>query len=825
MKRYYPSGSTPECAMRVRAIVEDEDGIIWMGSENGGLIRYDRSIGRHTRIPLPIETNNILALCADGPWLWVGSHSRKDPTIRLNRHTLKATAFPNLPKCLYYIYKDGEDWLFMSDDHALYHYNKRSNLLEEEEAISPAGFQYVNGIRGKDKELWLGGTGARVCRYKNGEITPLSDIVTDEEFKKLISYRNAAPKLVDSQGRLWVTLLDMGLYCVNTSDGTVRFYDITSGNHSADIFNIMEDREGILWITSGNGLIALSPENGKVSHYDDNDGILSAHFKSSSGIIASDGNLYAGLTEGMIVFDPVKFRSYPCEVKAPVFTGFKLKQSAENVADNSLNEYFEELEKGEISLSSSQNAFILGVSNMSYSIPRRSKLVYSLDNGKVWKDVENGKIEFSRLKHGDYTVKVRSMMSDGSLDEKESHIHIHIRVPRLLTAPFIAIYIFLLLIMLFSVAFFVRSASLRKAAEKAKLQAEVREAERQKELWSSKVEFLKGVAHDILNPLSMVKAPVESLLLRLGRSADATVVEEITTASRNADKLSEILESFINAQTDNNYIAPQSVISDKKDILAPRVNVPGTEKTILIVEKDPEILEFICTRLEEKYNVFPARNLKTAEEIIKTNIPDIVICDTDSGTTESYAFCTKLKSGTNTGHIPLVVISDNSGQKARVYAFNHGAEGFFSKPFSLSELMATINSLLGNRDKVKGSLSDRPSIMADKDFLDSLQKIMKAKLSDENLNVDILADEACMSTSGLFKRLKALTGTSPGEYITAYRMKEASTLIKDTNMSIDDISIKVGFRSHSYFSTCFKNNFGMSPKKYRQISTASNVNN
>ena len=109
-------------------------------------------------------------------------------------------------------------------------------------------------------------------------------------------------------------------------------------------------------------------------------------------------------------------------------------------------------------------------------------------------------------------------------------------------------------------------------------------------------------------------------------------------------------------------------------------------------------------------------------------------------------------------------------------------------------------------------------MVADRDFLDRIQSIMKSRMADESLTVDSLAADAFMSTSGLFKKLKALTGMSPGEYIVASRMKEAASLLKDTALAIDDVSIKVGFRSHSYFSTCFRKHFGMSPTKYRQLS-------
>lgn len=808
IKRFYPVGNNPVFGRRIREIVEDEDGVLWIGSENAGLIRYDPSTGDLRRIPLPLGTRNILALCVDGPWLWIGSYSRVDPTLRLDRRNYSVRAFPELPKCIYHMFKASDGTIFMSDDVAVYHYNSKTGELSREDRISPQGFQYVSGVSGEGSELWMGGTGSLLYSYKNGKLSAYTEVFPGD--------RNIYPKLMDHRSRLWFSPRDYGLFCLDTLSGERRQFNTFQHSGSQIIYTLSEDREGIIWITTGNGLVTLDPDNGKVFRYDSSDGILSGEFNEFSACISSQGILYAGLLDGMVAFDPVKFRSYPFEVHKPVFTSFSLIRSANDNFDTSYSDFAEDLESGHITLKATQNAFVLGVSAMTYSIPRRSKLVFSIDGGKAWEDVENGKIEFSRLKPGEYTLRVRSMMNDGTLDGKESILSVKVRVPLLVSLPFILLYVAALLVLIVSVWYYSRSRSLRKAAERARLDAEVREAERQKELWSSKVAFLMDVAHEIRNPLSLVKAPVESLRLRLGRSADATVVKEINTVSHNADKLSMMLDSLMNEHGTVPDFVCQS--PGNKDVTPPRINVPGTGKSILVIEADPELRDYLCTALEDTYNVYSADGFEIAQSIMNQTVPDIIICDIDTGGTEAFNFCSSIKNGSRTAHVPLVIISDVASQSARLEALDKGAEAFFAKPFSIAEVLGSISAILSNRDKVKASFSDRPAVMDDGNFLENLQSIMKARMSDENLTVDTLAADACMSSSGLFKRLKALTGMSPGEFITASRMKEAAFLMKNTALTIDDISIKVGFRSHSYFSTCFKNRFGMSPKKYRQLS-------
>ena len=112
--------------------------------------------------------------------------------------------------------------------------------------------------------------------------------------------------------------------------------------------------------------------------------------------------------------------------------------------------------------------------------------------------------------------------------------------------------------------------------------------------------------------------------------------------------------------------------------------------------------------------------------------------------------------------------------------------------------------------------------MAPTVFEDGHFEYIQEHLSDEDLNVDKLAAVACVSVSSLFKKMKATIGISPNEFITISRLKKAVELLKDDSLSIEQISIMVGFRSHAYFSTCFKKQFGVSPTKYRETDEKNN---
>ena len=823
MKFFSPDFPDSPYGRRIREIVEDEGGILWIGSENSGLMRYDIASGQFSRVPLPLLTHNILGLCIEGPYLWIGSYSRTDPTLRLDRRTLRTKAYPGLPKGIASIFKGDGDNVFLSDDQSIYVYNTKADSLRLFGTTLSASSKYTNNIYSKNGELWIGGAEDCLYRYSKGSVSPVKEIILeDDEGNSLPLRTSASPRLVDSEGKLWCSIGGIGLIRMDLQTGHARHYDFPESFGTPVIKKMLQDREGIIWIVSSRSLLVLDPENGEFFKYDKDDGLLSGEFNDASGLIASDGKLYTGLMDGMVSFDPVKFRNYPCKTRQPVFSGLDLMHSpSERTSSDSLD-FAPFYGEGTITLKAFQNAFTVSVSEMNYSIPHRSNLVYSLDDGRHWSEVLGGKIELSRLPSGRYNLRVRSKMSDGSLDDKESLLKIRILVPLLASTPFIVLYILLFVLILYTIVITTRRRSIKKTTAKARLEAEMVEARRQQELWASKVNFLNDMAHEIRTPLSLIKAPVESLETRLGKSADATVRNQIALVSRNADKLSSIMEQLLTENGRRDYISPErpDEVTHPAERLA-EITVRGARDLVLLVEKDAEMRQFLTLELEKTLDVAAARAAEDVWNILEKATPDAIVCDIDSGGSDAYLLVSKLKSDKTTETLPMIVLSDLQDQKSKVWAMQQGAEAFFSKPFSISELTSALDSLLDNRRKLRASLSEKQGPVPDEDFLPRLQSILKARLHDESFNVEQFASEAYMSLSSLFKKLKAATGMSPGEYITAFRMKEAARLMKDRSLTVDEISIRVGFSSQSYFSTCFKKHFGMSPKKYRQLSEPS----
>ena len=145
-----------------------------------------------------------------------------------------------------------------------------------------------------------------------------------------------------------------------------------------------------------------------------------------------------------------------------------------------------------------------------------------------------------------------------------------------------------------------------------------------------------------------------------------------------------------------------------------------------------------------------------------------------------------------------------------------------TKPFSIQELLVVVQNQLNLRDAIAESEGTSPEVGEQSTHEHNI-KVMKIvdeyvqqHLEDESLNVEKLAEIAYVSVSSLFKKMKATIGVSPNEFIMISRLKKATDLLKDESLSIEQVSIMVGFRSHAYFSTCFKKQFGISPSLYRE---------
>lgn len=242
---------------------------------------------------------------------------------------------------------------------------------------------------------------------------------------------------------------------------------------------------------------------------------------------------------------------------------------------------------------------------------------------------------------------------------------------------------------------------------------------------------------------------------------------------------------------------------------------------VLIIDDNIDIRTYLRSVLSEKYNVSEAANGKAGLELARKIVPDIVLSDIMMPVMDGLAFCQQLKTDKAISHIPVILLTARSLDEQRAEGYEHGADAYLSKPFSLRLLFSRIDNLIQSRKKLSKLFSnsdendafEKLSNETDKTFAVQLRKIIQDNLSDNEFNVERIGDEIGLSRVQLYRKVKALTGYSPVEMLRKARLTRARHLLQTTERTVSEVAYAVGFSTPSYFSKCYKDEFGESPKK------------
>ncbi|NDV82728.1 two-component regulator propeller domain-containing protein [Bacteroides sp. 51] len=246
--------------------------------------------------------------------------------------------------------------------------------------------------------------------------------------------------------------------------------------------------------------------------------------------------------------------------------------------------------------------------------------------------------------------------------------------------------------------------------------------------------------------------------------------------------------------------------------------------TILLVEDNEEMLSFILNRLKEQFTVETAVNGEEALEVLRNNYIDLVVSDIMMPVMNGYELCKEMKSDMELCHIPLIFLTAKNDLDSKINGLKIGAEAYVEKPFSYNYLKTQILSLLSNRKKEREAFSKRPFFpvnnmqmnKADEEFMNKVIQVIQDNITDDNFNVERMADILHMSRSSLLRKIKILFNLSPIDFIRLIRLKKAAELIQEGKYRIGDICYMVGINSSSYFSKLFLKQFGVTPKEFEK---------
>ena len=244
---------------------------------------------------------------------------------------------------------------------------------------------------------------------------------------------------------------------------------------------------------------------------------------------------------------------------------------------------------------------------------------------------------------------------------------------------------------------------------------------------------------------------------------------------------------------------------------------------VLIIDDNIDIRTYLRSVLSEKYNVSEASDGKVGLELARKIVPDIVLSDIMMPVMDGLEFCQQLKTDKAISHIPVILLTARSLDEQRAEGYEHGADAYISKPFSLRLLLSRIDNLIESRKKLnqtwsKGVEDDEIGNLSneiDKSFLKQLRKIIQENLSNSDLSVEKIGDEIGLSRVQLYRKVKALTGYSPVEMLRKARLMRARHLLQTTDKSVSEVAYAVGFSTPSYFSKCYKEEFDLQPAQER----------
>lgn len=346
----------------------------------------------------------------------------------------------------------------------------------------------------------------------------------------------------------------------------------------------------------------------------------------------------------------------------------------------------------------------------------------------------------------------------------------------------------------------------------------------------------KGAASGTGIGLALVKSFVElhhgeaRVESELGKGSDFIVVipREQEGDSQVIHNDVDIVDNSVNASASTGKnIVDESVLQYIDDGDRSRgkvqqlVNENTNRPTVLVIDDNTDIRQYERTLLQDEYVVLEAADGKEGLAVALKEVPDLVICDVMMPVMDGLEFTKQLKTNTATSHIPVIMLTAKNLEEHRAEGYEHGADSYITKPFHSKVLLARIENLLRQRQLLKnlyqGSKEAEKEISEahledrDKQFLKQLQAIIQKNLSDSEFGVENMGQQIGLSRVQLYRKVKAMTGSSVVDLLRKARLAKARRLLETRSMSVSEVAYEVGFSAPSYFTKCFKDEYGMLP--------------
>ena len=544
--RYFIGGKTyPEMlGNAVREICPDQYGNIWLGTEDNGIncynpasrriTNYSRSNPRH-----PLSATNIHGLLADGDKLWVGTFNTgidllDIPSGKVVKRYTHTNTHQQLPSDFVLCFCQlSDDEILIGTVAGLTCFHKKEKRFT---AWCPEIRSMVRQIyQDSQGDIWIATTSG-AYRY-TPSTQKLHHYTADRIRPDAIGDNSVTSIFEDSRRRIWVsTVYGFSLYNRQTDSFAPRI-TVENGLPSNIVYRMLEDNDGLFWMTTANGLVRFDPETQAMKTFSYTDGLPETQFNYSSAYKAPDGTFYMGTINGMIAFNPTDFKK---DTYTPPLYITRIEWQGKQANDPSYNMRAIR-EQGELKLPYNQSTFTLSYVALSYTSPDAIQYAYRLEGSdKEWVYMhQNRDVTFANLSPGNYTFRVKSTNSNGTWQNNEATLRIVVTPPFWATGWAFLIYAFLT-VLLIVLWYNYKKAQLE---EKHRVDQALFENQKEKELYNAKIQFFTFITHEIRTPLTLIKAPLEKIL----RSGDGTPAtqENLQIIEKNTQRLLDLSNQLL----------------------------------------------------------------------------------------------------------------------------------------------------------------------------------------------------------------------------------------------------------------------------------------
>ena len=542
--KYYPKNIANSLhGKRVREFCRADDGTLWIGTEDGGLNHFNPKTKEFHFFEPSAGFTNIHGLCMDGSHLWVGTFSKGLRVIDtrtgvvLRTYTEGHTPHSLNDNSIFSICRTSAGEIYLGTLFGLLRYNRTQDNFDR---IPELNGKFVYDIKEDSYgNLWL-------ATYANGaycydvSARRWKNYVFDAEDEKSLPYDKVLSVFEDSYRQIWLTTQGGGFCLFHPDTETFTRYGLKDGLPNDVVYQIVEDDDRFLWLTTNNGLVRFDPKTMEMKVFSTANGLPTNQFNYRSGFKDEAGNIYLGSINGFVAFDPRTFAENR-QVPAVAITDFLLfnKEVSVGETDSPLKSSITFSDK--VVLTADQNSFSFRIAALSYQAPRMNKLMYKLEGfDEGWLTIgESPLVTYSNLGYGDYVFKVKASNSDGVWNEQETSLHLSILPPFYLSGWAYCFYVLFFMGCLVCVIFYFKRRNYRKQHR----QMEMLEQEKEREVYHAKIDFFTNVAHEIRTPLTLIKGPLENIILK--KEVDSETKEDLYIMKQNTERLLNLTNQLL----------------------------------------------------------------------------------------------------------------------------------------------------------------------------------------------------------------------------------------------------------------------------------------